>query len=406
MTRFARSKGSKASNERVEEDATPWEQLTFNMAPTAAKQHFDVEDLDDDGIDYEQEDNDQSEKSDSEPEQDEEEKSNVPKNIDPQDKKKEVDGSKKRKRNQNKCLNCKEPGHLKKECPKLSEERRKELQDLYQMKIERKGEGTGRKKGKRELEKVLDVSEKEQADPSEPKAKKSKEQADPSEPKAKKSKRKKIKKDKTGNIVQEGEGLFQGFRVLQQDVQKLRDLAAKLTKDKATPDQIKETLKRERRKAENALANSKKDDKKVCFKCREPGHRLNECPKLSEKVGKCFKCGSGEHTSKTCVSKLKGADAYKFADCFVCGQKGHLAKACPDNPKGLYPKGGGCRFCGSVEHLKSECPRKSVKDAKSNFTAKRHSERDNIEDEVDLNKPRSQPAKNKKKPNKSKVVTF
>ena len=54
MTRFARSKGSKASNERVEEEATPWEQLTFNLAPNAAKQHFDVEDLDDDGIDYEQ----------------------------------------------------------------------------------------------------------------------------------------------------------------------------------------------------------------------------------------------------------------------------------------------------------------------------------------------------------------
>ena len=111
----------------------------------------------------------------------------------------------------------KEPGHLKKECPKLSEERRKELQDLYQMKIERKGKGTGRKKTKRELEKDLDGNKEQQSDPS--------------EPKAKKSKRKKVKKDKTGNIVQEGEGLFQGFRVLQQDVQKLRDLAAKLTKD-------------------------------------------------------------------------------------------------------------------------------------------------------------------------------
>ena len=55
MTRFARSKGSKASNERVEEEATPWEQLTFNLAPIAAKKRdFDVEDLDDDGIDYEQ----------------------------------------------------------------------------------------------------------------------------------------------------------------------------------------------------------------------------------------------------------------------------------------------------------------------------------------------------------------
>lgn len=45
-------------------------------------------------------------------------------------------------------------------------------------------------------------------------------------------------------------------------------------------------------------------------------------------------------------------------------ETGHLAKACPDNPRGLYPKGGGCRFCGSVEHLKSDCPRKAQKDAR------------------------------------------
>merc|ERR1711971_474006 len=106
--------------------------------------------------------------------QDVEEKSNVPENIDPQDKENEVAGSKKKKRNQNKCLNCKEPGHLKKECPKLSEERRKELQDLYQMKIERKGKGTGRKKRKRELENDLDGNKEQQSDPSEPKAKEKK----------------------------------------------------------------------------------------------------------------------------------------------------------------------------------------------------------------------------------------
>ena len=39
-----------------------------------------------------------------------------------------------------------------------------------------------------------------------------------------------------------------------------------------------------------------------------------------------------------------------------------LIQACPDNPKGLYPKGGGCVFCGSVEHLKRDCPRKVEKD--------------------------------------------
>merc|ERR1712236_88882 len=40
------------------------------------------------------------------------------------------------------------------------------------------------------------------------------------------------------------------------------------------------------------------------------------------------------------------------------------AKTCPDNPRGLYPKGGGCVFCGSVEHLKRDCPRKVEKDMK------------------------------------------
>ena len=62
------------------------------------------------------------------------------------------------------------------------------------------------------------------------------------------------------------------------------------------------------------------------------------------------------------MSKLKGADAYRFAVCFICKEVGHLAKSCPDNPKGLYPKGGGCKFCGSVEHLKADCTRKAEKD--------------------------------------------
>ena len=107
---------------------------------------------------------------------------------------------------------------------------------------------------------------------------------------------------------------------------------------------MKEILKKERRKAEKSLAYSKKN---VCYQCRQPGHMLIECPQSSKSaagkkmnsINKCFKCGSTEHTSKNCHSKLQGADAYRFANCFVCGQTGHLAKACPDNPKGLYPKG-------------------------------------------------------------------
>lgn len=42
--------------------------------------------------------------------------------------------------------------------------------------------------------------------------------------------------------------------------------------------------------------------------------------------------------------------------CFTCKETGHLTRECPDNPRGLYPKGGGCKECGSVEHLLRDCP--------------------------------------------------
>uniref|UniRef100_H0XI94 CCHC-type domain-containing protein n=1 Tax=Otolemur garnettii TaxID=30611 RepID=H0XI94_OTOGA len=35
---------------------------------------------------------------------------------------------------------------------------------------------------------------------------------------------------------------------------------------------------------------------------------------------------------------------------------GHLSRSCPDNPKRLYADGGGCKLCGSVKHLKKDCP--------------------------------------------------
>lgn len=47
-------------------------------------------------------------------------------------------------------------GHLKRDCPQLTDERRKELSELYTMKIERKGQGTGRKKNKRKAAEALD----------------------------------------------------------------------------------------------------------------------------------------------------------------------------------------------------------------------------------------------------------
>ena len=191
--------------------------------------------------------------------------------------------------------------------------------------------------------------------------------------------------------------------VLKKDGQRLRGLHAKLEKQKVSASEIKEGLKRERRKTEKFLAKSKKN---VCFQCREPGNVLIDRPqlktsKLKSKIGYCFKCGSNEHTSKDCKLKLKGADAYRFAECFVSKQTGHLVEACPDNPKGLYPKGGGCRFFGSVEHLKSECPRKVQKDARSEVRVMKQCDHAHFEDEP-IEQSRYK-AVIKKKPN---VVSF
>jgi zinc finger CCHC domain-containing protein 9 len=47
---------------------------------------------------------------------------------------------------------------------------------------------------------------------------------------------------------------------------------------------------------------------------------------------------------------------YPYATCFICKESGHLSKSCPENPLGLYPNGGGCAFCASVEHFKRDCP--------------------------------------------------
>merc|ERR1719295_1095304 len=186
-------------------------------------------------------------------------------------------------------------------------------------------------------------------------------------------KEKKPKMDITGQEVQDDEGLFQGFRVRKESVKRLKSLAATLKADSTkSEEEIAETLKRERRKAERELAKFRK---MVCFNCRQSGHLLIDCPEAKKDPSKeastkdqagnhCFKCGSKDHTSRDCKSKRKGADAYAFATCFICKETGHLAKSCPDNPRGLYPKGGGCRFCGSVEHLKADRDRKAAKDEK------------------------------------------
>ena len=56
----------------------------------------------------------------------------------------------------------------------------------------------------------------------------------------------------------------------------------------------------------------------TCFKCRQPGHKVDDCPDRGKKedvAGICFKCGSAEHTSRACRVAI---GAGRFYSCKVC----------------------------------------------------------------------------------------
>jgi len=451
MTRFARSTGSKASNKREPECATPWSEMVslLNTGNNDAGVEDDVDYGDFGGNDEDSNNVDEANVSDEQESESDhvelaeeiletnevgkgenddittEGKAKKRKTEDIELVSSEAVSKKKKRKKSQKCKVCGGKDHLKMDCKDLSEERRKELQDLYSMKIERKGKGTGRKKNKKKEEEGQNTAEKSQSEETSGKTKNErgkyvrplnhKPKATSFEKKPQQAQvnpYKKELKDRTGQVVGDGEGLFHGFRVKKEDVKRLKKLYYEM-KNKGIPrTEIDVLIKKERRNAENELARLKK---KVCLNCRKEGHWLAQCPlashdgvvqtksekkELKPNSGLCFKCGSLDHSSKECKSKLKGENAYRFAVCFICKEEGHLAKACPDNPKGLYPKGGGCVFCGSVEHLKRDCTRKVEKDARAEFRADTIGA--NIEDEPDTTTKKAKKPKDKK----AKVVAF
>lgn len=153
-----------------------------------------------------------------------------------------------------------------------------------------------------------------------------------------------------------------GFYIRKEDAHRIKELEQDMLKRGIPKAEIRAVVKRERRNAEKSLARQKK---KVCFHCRKGGHNLSSCPKLSEGgsqtigSGICYKCGSTEHSHLQC--RVASGQTYKFATCFICKEEGHIAKQCPDNPRGLYPDGGGCKLCGDVTHFKKDCPKLPTK---------------------------------------------
>ena len=152
------------------------------------------------------------------------------------------------------------------------------------MKVERKGQGTGRKKNKSNLASILsDNKENDSLEDGETKVEVSKNKS--KKKKNNKNKRnanvelKQIVKDRSGATIEKGEVLFQGFRVTKEDQLRLKKLQTKLKSSGISKLEMDEALKRERRKAEKTLARSKK---LVCFNCREPGHMLADCPNKND----------------------------------------------------------------------------------------------------------------------------
>lgn len=126
-------------------------------------------------------------------------------------------------------------------------------------------------------------------------------------------------------------------------------------------------LKKERR-SENRRQKreTNRNRGKVCFNCRREGHRAQDCPESTTTTttitsdGKkparqiCYRCGKSDHSLKQC--RLHPSKGLPFAECFVCKERGHITSNCPTNGNGIYPDGGSCKICRSVEHLAKDCP--------------------------------------------------
>ncbi|KAJ8712452.1 hypothetical protein PYW07_005294 [Mythimna separata] len=198
---------------------------------------------------------------------------------------------------------------------------------------------------------------------------------------------------------------FDGFPVMKKDAERLQELKNNMIKKGIPKSEVQRTMKLERRRAEKALARMKRE---VCYNCRKGGHVLSDCPELKSKIpgdtadGVCFKCGSTEHRQFECKVQREESKEFRFATCFICREPGHIARQCPDNPKGLYPNGGACKLCGDVTHLRKDCP--TMMDKKEESSVKLHTldSSENIED-VGIQSNKLTPADTTKKPKK---ITF
>lgn len=193
--------------------------------------------------------------------------------------------------------------------------------------------------------------------------------------------------------------------------------------------------KRERRRMEKQLKRFRlKEKSQKCGFCGEQGHAASGCSRrVTETVfGACRQCGSTDHIGENCKkqetifdpsSKLCKGEDNEEADCPsdddddndvssqrcpLCHERGHQVKGCPDNPRSIYPRGGSCKDCGSVEHKTKLCPtRQSIQDLEEvkvgTVSFGSNESADAFEEESQM---RHNNVKMKTKKNKTKIVIF
>lgn len=181
--------------------------------------------------------------------------------------------------------------------------------------------------------------------------------------------------------------------------------------DRTIDSNRKETMDKEELRSENRRLKRQhiKANKMVCYHCRESGHGVADCPKaladVEQGTGVCFRCGSTEHDVSQCTARIDPNEGeFPFAKCFICQEKGHLSKSCPDNPRGLYPMGGCCEHCESVEHRSWDCPHnKQLKGVEEIQLSTYSSTSHHSADAEDFGAPRQRVVTKKKGP---KIVKF
>ncbi len=141
--------------------------------------------------------------------------------------------------------------------------------------------------------------------------------------------KKKSKKKKLFNSKSEYEALLKKHSE-KIDKEVLNDLFEMKRKYKLNDEEFLERVTKESRSNARRLNRaSERDIKRVCFKCRQPGHPITECPEMlknnTEAAGICYKCGSTEHSMQKCKVKTEPGH-FPYAKCFICHETGHITK--------------------------------------------------------------------------------